>query len=145
MKKNNIDTKQLISEMRQMLGTKRMTVEGLVYGEDGEEMMGGNEMGDNGGSPEAAAAPEAAAPEADAAAAQEMGSQNQQIPGMNPKEENPLDGDPEITELITNIRVMTLKGLTKLANNPETAQYDLLKKIFLQIDKSVEDKIDPEK
>lgn len=145
MKKNNIDTKQLISEMRQMLGTKRMTVEGLVYGEDGEEMMGGNEMGGNGGSPEAAAAPEAAAPEADAAAAQEMGSQNQQIPGMNPKEENPLDGDPEITELITNIRVMTLKGLTKLANNPETAQYDLLKKIFLQIDKSVEDKIDPEK
>lgn len=145
MKKNNIDTKQLISEMRQMLGTKRMTVEGLVYGEDGEEMMGGNEMGGNGGSPEAAAAPEAAASEADAAAAQEMGSQNQQIPGMNPKEENPLDGDPEITELITNIRVMTLKGLTKLANNPETAQYDLLKKIFLQIDKSVEDKIDPEK
>lgn len=145
MKKNNIDTKQLISEMRQMLGTKRMTVEGLVYGEDGEEMMGGNEMGGNGDSPEAAAAPEAAAPEADAAAAQEMGSQNQQIPGMNPKEENPLDGDPEITELITNIRVMTLKGLTKLANNPETAQYDLLKKIFLQIDKSVEDKIDPEK
>lgn len=140
MKKNNIDTKQLISEMRQMLGNKKMTVEGLVYGEDGEEMMGGNEMGDAEGSPEAAA------PEAEAVAAQqEMGSQNPQIPGMNPKEQNPLDGDPEITELITNIRVMTLKGLTKLANNPETAQYDLLKKIFLQIDKSVEDKIDPEK
>ena len=102
--------------------------------------MGGNEMGD------AESSPEAAAPEAEAAAAQqEMGSQNPQIPGMNPKEQNPLDGDPEITELITNIRVMTLKGLTKLANNPETAQYDLLKKIFLQIDKSVEDKIDPEK
>lgn len=141
MKKNNIDTKQLISEMRQMLGNKKMTVEGLVYGEDGEEMMGGNEMDNSEGSPEAAA------PETDAAAAaqQDMGSQNPQIPGMKPQEQNPLDGDPEITELITNIRVMTLKGLTKLANNPETAQYDLLKKIFLQIDKSVEDKIDPEK
>lgn len=138
MKKNNIDTKQLISEMRQMLGTRKMTVEGLVYGEDGEEMMGGNEMTG------AENTSDVSTQEMDAAAAQEMGAQNAQ-PGAENQEANPLDGDPEITELITNIRVMTLKGLTKLANNPETAQYDLLKKIFLQIDKSVEDKIDPEK
>ena len=78
------------------------------------------------------------------AAEQGMG-QTDNMDAMKPQEQNPLDGDPEITKLITSIRVMTLKGLTKLANNPETAQYDLLKKIFLQIDKSVEDKINPEK
>lgn len=125
---NKINTRELISEMRQMLGPNKMTCEGLVYGEDGDEMMydkpamGDEEMGDD-------------------QAMQQLGD----MAGANLGEENPLDGDPEITKLITNIRVLTLKGLTKLANNPETAQYDLLKKIFLQIDKSVEDKMNPEK
>lgn len=125
---NKINTRELISEMRQMLGPNKMTCEGLVYGEDGDEMMydkpamGDEEMGGD-------------------QAMQQLGD----MTGANPGEENPLDGDPEITKLITNIRVLTLKGLTKLANNPETAQYDLLKKIFLQIDKSVEDKMNPEK
>lgn len=125
---NKINTRELISEMRQMLGPNKMTCEGLVYGEDGDEMMydkpamGDEEMGGD-------------------QAMEQLGD----MAGMNPGEENPLDGDPEITKLITNIRVLTLKGLTKLANNPETAQYDLLKKIFLQIDKSVEDKMNPEK
>lgn len=125
---NKINTRELISEMRQMLGPNKMTCEGLVYGEDGDEMMydkptmGDEEMGGD----------------------QAM-QQLSDMAGANPGEENPLDGDPEITKLITNIRVLTLKGLTKLANNPETAQYDLLKKIFLQIDKSVEDKMNPEK
>jgi hypothetical protein len=125
---NKINTRELISEMRQMLGPNKMTCEGLVYGEDGDEMMydkpaiGDEEMGGD----------------------QAM-QQLSDMAGANPGEENPLDGDPEITKLITSIRVLTLKGLTKLANNPETAQYDLLKKIFLQIDKSVEDKMNPEK
>lgn len=135
MNKNNTDTKKLISEMKSLLQSKKLTVEGLVFGEDGEEIMGGGEM------------PAEQMPQKPGSEEQMMAAQqgNQQMPGMGEKEENPLDGDPEITELITNIRVMTLKGLTKLANNPETAQYDLLKKIFLQIDKSVEDKVDPEK
>lgn len=126
---DKINTRNLISEMKQMLNPNKMTCEGLVYGEDGDEMMydkpamGGEE---------------------NMAAEQGMG-QTDNMDAMKPQEQNPLDGDPEITKLITSIRVMTLKGLTKLANNPETAQYDLLKKIFLQIDKSVEDKINPEK
>ena len=70
-----------------------------------------------------------------------MNNQPQQPIG----EQNPLDGDPEISKLITNIRVQTLQGLTKLAENPESAQYELLKKIFLLVDKAVEDKIDPNK
>ena len=121
---NKINTRELISEMRQMLGPSKMTCEGLVYGEDGDEMMY----------------------DKPAVGEEQIGTEQMDgMGGMNPDEQNPLDGDPEITKLITNIRVLTLKGLTKLANNPETAQYDLLKKIFLQIDKSVEDKINPEK
>ena len=137
MAKNIDNTKKLIEEMKQMLGTRKVTCEGLVYGEDGEEMMN-----DGAGAPEPQQAPQA--PEQNPEQQVPQGVENN-IPGINNKEENPLDGDPEITKLITSIRVMTLKGLTKLANNPETAQYDLLKKIFLQIDKSVEDKINPEK
>lgn len=126
---DKINTRELISEMRQMLGPRKTTCEGLVYGEDGDEMM--YDKPPMGG-------------EENMAAEQGVG-QTDSMDAMKPQEQNPLDGDPEITKLITSIRVMTLKGLTKLANNPETAQYDLLKKIFLQIDKSVEDKINPEK
>lgn len=128
-------SKQIISEMKEMLNkvkTKKMTLEGIIYGEDGEEMMN-DQMG--------------AQPQA-----QEMGAPEMQDNGMGQQqmmqgdaEPNPLDGDPEIAKLITNIRVMTLEGLRKLAENPESAQYDLLKKIFLLVDKAVEDKVDPEK
>ena len=132
MTKNYDESVKLITEMRQMLNqhkTKKLTLEGVIYGEDGEEMMG-EPMGPG---PEAAPAPESAP------------QQQNQIPGIEQKEANPLDGDPEIAKLITNIRVQTLEGLRKLAENPESAQYELLKKIFLLVDKAVEDKIDPEK
>lgn len=142
-KKNYNTTSQLISEMRYMLANNRpmprrkMTLEGLVYGEDGEEMMGDDmdmDM-DNGGM-------EAQGRQHGGQMPQQQ--QQQQMGGMQ-GEENPLDGDPEITQLITNIRVETLQGMTKLAENPESAQYELLKKIFLLVDKAVEDKVDPEK
>lgn len=131
-------TKQLISEMRNMLdgiNGRRITVEGLVYGEDGEEMMDdGQEMS------------------FEEPMEQGQGQkQGMQMPmqgqggGMGMKNEtNPLDENPEITKLITNIRVETLQGLTALAETPESAQYELLKKIFLMIDKAVEDKVEVE-
>ena len=141
MTKNYDESVKLITEMKQMLNqhkTKKLTLEGLVYGEDGEEMMGeptaptpegGNQIGNT-------PAPEAAP---------QQQPHHNQLPGIDQKEANPLDGDPEIAKLITNIRVQTLEGLRKLAENPESAQYELLKKIFLLVDKAVEDKIDPEK
>ena len=134
MNRKNINkTQNLISEMREMLYPKQdifsLMNEGLVYGEDGEEFIGGeNEMPME----EPQNIPQQ----------QPMNNQPQQQP-MG--EQNPLDGDPEISKLITNIRVQTLQGLTKLAENPESAQYELLKKIFLLVDKAVEDKIDPNK
>lgn len=133
MKKNTDNTRQLISEMKQLLNktnTRKITLEGLVYGEDGEEMMNNQpgQMPQEGGMP-------AESPE-------------QQMQGQQPmegQEPNPLDEDPEVAKLITSIRVSTLEGLRKLAQNPESAQYELLKKIFLLVDKAVEDKVSPEK
>jgi len=130
MNKNN-DSRVILDEMRRLLNMptkKRLTLEGIVFGEDGEEMMG-DEQGLEGLGGDSAA-----------------GAQENPAMQMNATtEENPLDGDPEITNLITQIRVMTLQGLTKLAENPESAQYELLKKIFLMVDKAVEEKVDPEK
>lgn len=138
MNNTNDNTRQLISEMKEMLNMrkgKKLTLEGLVYGEDGEEMMN-DQMGqvppDDGMPADAQAQPQ---PQA-----QPQGQQ------MNQEQQvNPLDEDPEVAKLITSIRVSTLEGLRKLAQNPESAQYELLKKIFLLVDKAVEDKVNPEK
>ena len=133
MKKKS--TKQLINEMKTMLdttGKRRLTVEGLVYGEDGDEMMG-----DEGQQPVGEPVPNG---EGDEMRQQPQGNGSMPAAG----EANPLDENPEITKLITNIRVETLQGLTALAETPESAQYELLKKIFLMIDKAVEDKIEEE-
>lgn len=138
MNKNYDNTNILISEMKEMLNMtkgKKLTLEGLVYGEDGEEMMNDqmSQMSPEGGMPE----------EAPAQPQQQAQPQGQE---MNPEQGvNPLDEDPEVAKLITQIRVSTLEGLRKLAQNPESAQYELLKKIFLLVDKAVEDKVNPEK
>lgn len=110
---------------------RRLTLEGLVYGEDGEEIMDGGQgqpVDEPMGGEEEMQDP----------------TQGQQQTTAAPAEANPLDEDPKITQLITNIRVQTLQGLTALAENPESSQYELLKKIFLMIDKAVEDKVEEE-
>ena len=139
MNKNYDDSRQLISEMKEMLNMtkgKKLTLEGLVYGEDGEEMMN-DPMTD---------APQEGGIPAEAPAQPQAQPQQPQGQQMNPEQEvNPLDEDPEVAKLITDIRVSTLEGLRKLAQNPESAQYELLKKIFLLVDKAVEDKVSPEK
>jgi hypothetical protein len=129
--KNNNNTTKLISEMKEMLNNsnkRKLTLEGLVYGEDGEEMIG-DQMAQTENMPSETPAQPVGQP-------QEMGMEN---------EKNPLDEDPEVAKLITHIRVSTLEGLRKLAQNPDSAQYELLKKIFLLVDKAVEDKVNPEK
>lgn len=144
MNRRNINkTQDLISEMKEMLYPRQdifsLMNEGLVYGEDGEEYIGGeNEMGME--------EPQGMQQSQPMGGQRPQGMSKQQPMGEPlPGEQNPLDGDPEISKLITNIRVQTLQGLTKLAENPESAQYELLKKIFLLVDKAVEDKVDPDK
>ena len=56
-------------------------------------------------------------------------------------EEEPVQqipADPEVTGLMNQIRQTAIQGLAKLANNPESPQYDVLKKIWQILDKSVE-------
>lgn len=142
MNNTNDNSRQLISEMKEMLNMtkgKKLTLEGLVYGEDGEEMMN---------DPMANAPQEGGMPAETPAQPQPQAQPQAQPQGqqMNPEQEvNPLDEDPEVAKLITDIRVSTLEGLRKLAQNPESAQYELLKKIFLLVDKAVEDKVSSEK
>ncbi len=133
MKKNVDNSQQLIFEMKEMLKktpARKMTLEGIVFGEDGEEMM----------NDPMTQAPQEGQPQ--------QAQPQQPMQGQQPvpeQETNPLDEDPEVAKLITQIRVSTLEGLRKLAQNPESAQYELLKKIFLLVDKAVEDKVNPEK
>lgn len=135
MTKEYNDSRKLITEMKEMLNSvksnkQRMTLEGLVYGDD---EPANDQM--NGAPEQTPAQPTQMAPQ--------QNVNNNQMNGDN--EPNPLDEDPEVAKLITDIRVSTLEGLRKLAQNPESAQYELLKKIFLLVDKAVEDKVNPEK
>lgn len=144
MNRQYVNSRNLISEMRLMLNTKprkQGLLEGLVYGEDGEEMM------NDGGKPQMGPSeqPGMGQDMNDFGQSDGMEQQGMRQRGAQMGETNPLDEDPEIAQLITGIRVQTLQGLTKLAENPESAQYELLKKIFLLVDKAVEDKVDPEK
>ena len=50
-----------------------------------------------------------------------------------------------VTDIINNIRQMALNGISQLANTPQDPQYDLLKKIWQLVDKTVEVKDDKNK
>lgn len=72
----------------------------------------------------------------------EMGTQ-QTAPQQNDqpiqKDIDSMQGvDPEIKNMFNEIRVAVIKGLEKLANNPENQFYDCLKKILSIIDKPIE-------
>ena len=46
--------------------------------------------------------------------------------------------DAEIKPIIDNIRVLALQGISKLANNPTSESYKLLKDLWMKIDKAAE-------
>lgn len=126
MNKNN----NLINEMRELLDMKpkidkpKLTLESLVFGEDNIDTLVDNDD-------------EASVDEKN----EEAPIENDKPNTNNEEETNPLDEDPEVTKIITNIRIQVLQGMTKLASNPNSAQYELLKKMFVIIDKAVEDKV----
>lgn len=51
-----------------------------------------------------------------------------------------MNGD--VKGILDKMRVMCLQGMTKLSNTPQAPEYDILKKIFNLIDKTVEVKTD---
>ena len=72
----------------------------------------------------------------------EPNSMVQQTAGDEQPIQKNIDGmqqvDPEIKKMLSEIRFAVIKGLQKLANNPENQYYDCLKKILTIIDKPIE-------
>ena len=46
----------------------------------------------------------------------------------------------KLNKLLADIRKMSINGLAKLADNPDDPNYEMLKKIFLMLDKAVTEK-----
>lgn len=61
----------------------------------------------------------------------------QPMQGQTPSEQQTAV-DPEIQQMLADIRLAVIKGLSKLANDPSSAYYDCLKKILTIVDKPVE-------
>lgn len=106
------DSKKLISEMRSMLDNsktqkKKLTVESLVFDEP------------------------------------EMGMQPDEMnnPGFDDGQPDYFEEGDQISgktfQIVNKMRIMCLDGLRELANNPESPEYDLLKKIWNLCDKTV--------
>lgn len=106
------DTKQLINEMRSMLDDgkskkRKLTVESLVF-DDPEMGMQPDEMNN---------------------------------PGFDDGQPDYFEDGDQISgktfQIVNQMRIMCLDGLRVLANNPESSEYDLLKKIWNLCDKTV--------
>ena len=54
------------------------------------------------------------------------------------QEQNVGHIDSQVKPLIDKIRVIALEGIMKLASKPESPSYDILKKIWVLTDKSIE-------
>jgi hypothetical protein len=56
--------------------------------------------------------------------------------------EEPVEEPQEMgaEKLLADIRKMSINGLAKLADNPDDPNYEMLKKIFLMLDKAVTEK-----
>ena len=74
-------------------------------------------------------------PDAQPQAQPQGGDDMTPIQGQVPSEQV---NDPEIKGILSNIRLAVIKGLAKLAEKPETVEYDTLKKILGIVDKPIE-------
>lgn len=63
------------------------------------------------------------------------GDEMQPIQGELPSEQV---ADPEIQSILSNIRLAVIKGLGKLAEKPQSVEYDTLKRILSIVDKPIE-------
>lgn len=108
--KKQANSKDLITEMQLMLNKRnpKLTLENMIFSDLSEEDMD-DYYGD------------------------------EEVPENTPHmEEKPVSGDVDITETINNIRQMALKAIAKLADDPTSEQYQLLKKIWNLVDKTFE-------
>ena len=124
---NNTNSKNLIEEMKLILRDKTpsLTVESLVFGEDTDPMAAVDQL-----PPKADLGDPRQQPTADSKPFQS--AEDEKIA------QNVSPIDAEIKPLIDQIRVLSLKGIAKLANNPTSESYQLLKKIWQTVDKAAE-------
>ena len=108
-KKQDIDSKQLISEMSQMLRKPKLTMENMIFSDVNEDGFEDTE---------------------DFSEAQP--EENEDIPQNT--------NDVDVTDTINKIRQLSLQAIAKLADNPTSEQYQLLKKVWNLVDKSFEAK-----
>lgn len=114
MKKQKIDNKTLISEMKQMLHTPKLTLENMIFSDLNEDDLenyyddGMPQGGEEGGNPK-------------------MGMEEPNIPNEN-----------DITGTINKIRQLALQSIAKLADDPTSKEYDIMKRIWNICDKSFE-------
>ena len=124
---DNTDSRNLIEEMKLMLRDKTpsMTVESLVFGEGNDPMADVDQL-----------PPKANLGQSQSATATDT------TPFQSAEDEKVAQNvspiDAEIKPLIDQIRVLALKGVAKLANNPTSESYQLLKKIWQTVDKAAE-------
>lgn len=136
MNKNTKDSKELIEEMKLILRDKTpsLTVESLVFGENNDPMAEVDQI-----PPKANVSSEqTASMETDDTTPYQSAEDQKVAQNVSPI-------DAEIKPLIDQIRVLALKGVAKLANNPTSESYQLLKKIWQTVDKAAESANKPEK
>lgn len=122
---NNKNNSNLIEEMKLILRDKTpsLTVESLVFGENNDPMADVDQL----------------PPKADVGRQQpQMDSTPFQSEEDEKIAQNVSQVDAEIKPIIDKIRVLSLQGISKLANNPTTESYKLLKDIWMKIDKAAE-------
>jgi hypothetical protein len=124
----NTDSRKLIEEMKLILRDKTpsLTVESLVFGEGNDPMSAVDQL----------------PPKADLGEPSRRPTATDMTPYQSAEDEkvahNVSPIDAEIKPLIDQIRVLALKGVAKLANNPTSESYQLLKKIWQTVDKAAE-------
>lgn len=136
MNKNTQDSRQLIEEMKLILRDKTpsLTVESLVFGDDVDPMADVDQL-----PPRANLGPEQEQEmDADETTPYKSAEDDKMAQNVSPI-------DAEIKPLVDQIRVLALKGIAKLANNPTSESYQLLKKIWQTVDKAAESANRPEK
>ena len=111
-KKQNIDSKQLISEMKQLLSKPKLTVENMIFSDVNEEDFENPDEFNDG---------------------YEERETMKEVPEKNA---NPVD----VTDTINKIRQLALQAIAKLADDPTSEQYQLLKKVWNLVDKAFENK-----
>lgn len=115
------ETSQLLDEMKLMMESGReMTVESLMFGDKMPEL------------PSASPKPQSRP----AAQQQPTPAQGSQVDETQQTAMSPEDG--EVREIINQIRVLSLQGVAKLAEHPESPFYDICKRIWTMCDKNVE-------